>query len=212
MGNESPLNGANAMDPSSFAPSVDRWPHIGSKELRALWDMHAPPFLRVDDIDNALPSLRLPFLNWLEQKGIELAHIHPMRHGKRARLDRVAVRKADEALEAEVVLSLFDRTVQTSQHGSAASENLIRLPAQAALDGLKLLLPIVEFSIDEAFVVPTGGAEESEIAIVVVRESEQTGPKFVGACNVTSSPPEAAAKAALAAINRHAEIAAGLFA
>lgn len=212
MGGESPLNGAEAMDPPSSAPSQDRWPHIGPKELRALWDMHAPPFLRVDDIDNALPSLRLPFLDWLEQKGIELAHIHPMRHGKRARLDRVAVRKAEESLEAEVILSLFDRTVQTSQHGSAATENLIRLPAQAALDGLRLLLPIVEFSIEEAFVIPTGGAEEGEIAIVVVREPEQTGPKFVGACSVTSSPPEAAAKAALAAINRHAEIAAGLFA
>lgn len=174
--------------------------------------MHAPPFLHVDDVDASLPALRLPFLNWLEQKGIDLGNVHPMRHGRRARLDRVSLRKADETIEAEVVLTLFDKTVQSSKQGSAASsDNLVRLPAQAVLDGVKLLLPVVEFDIEEAFTIPSGGTEEGEIAVVVAREAEQSRNRFVGAADVKSSPPEAAAKAALSAINRHAEIAAGLF-
>jgi hypothetical protein len=194
------------------AAAIDRWPHIGQKELRALWDMHAPPFLAVDDVDAALPALRLPFLNWLEQKGIDLSHVHPMRHGKRARLDRVSLRKAEDTIEAEVVLTLFDKTVQSSKQGLAASaDNLVRLPAQAVLEGVKLLLPIVEFDIEEAFTIARGGSDDGEIAVVIAREAEQSNTRFVGAADVKSSPSEAAAKAALSAINRHAEIAAGLF-
>lgn len=186
----------------------DRWPHIDDRRLRELWEQFAPSFLVLDDVERGLPRIRIPFLTWLEDKGLlPLAEVsrHPRR---RVRLAEVRFTRLPDEAETEVTISLDRRDVKVSRRGRPVGDSLIRMPAEAAIEGVHRLLPIVDFQVEEAYALEDPSHEP--IAVVVARNGSTPGERSVGAVAITVSAPEAAAKAALAAVNRKAEIATSL--
>lgn len=188
-----------------------KWPHIGQEELTALWHHHAPAFIRLDDLERDLPRVRDTFLSWLAYKGVDLGGRPTERLGKRIRIERVSLTNQGDQALTEVVLSLKGETAEGHRKGSPLHDEIIRQSAEATLDAINALIPVVEFGLEQAFTAGGNGQEIMEIAVVVVRDPEGgTSERYVGACPITASVPEAGAKATMAAINRRTEIAAAM--
>ncbi|MCA1841088.1 MAG: hypothetical protein ABR507_09460 [Actinomycetota bacterium] len=189
----------------------ERWPHIDEERLKELWGQYAPSFLKVDDVDRDLVLVRDAFLSWLWIKGIDLGPIRPARLGPRARIDSVRLTRRGPEAETEVNVSLRDMHAGARRIGSAIPEEITRLSAEATLEAMNTLLPVVGFALEQVFTIGSPSTDLAPIAIVVVREPSGRSPdRYVGACPINASVPEAAAKATMAAINRRAEYAAGL--
>lgn len=186
-----------------------RWPQIGREELLTLWRQHAPDFLTIDDMDRDLPRIRDTFLAWLQYKGVDLGQEGGVRLGKRARIERVALTRRGEIAETVVAMSLGSRSAEASREGHGSTDEVIRLTAEATLDALNDLLPVVAFGVEQVYNINSDPIHQ--IAMVVVKDPESSGnDRFVGAAQIHASVPEAAAKATMAAINRRAEIAAAM--
>lgn len=188
-----------------------RWPHIGQEELLTLWQRHAPGFIRIDDVERDLPRVRDTFLSWLAYKGVDLGGDPTERLGKRIRIERVSLTNQGDQALTEVVLSLKGEMAEGHRKGSPLHDEIIRQSAEATLDAINALIPVVAFGLEQAFTAGGNGQEIAQIAVVVVRDPE-SGPsqRYVGACPITASVPEAATKATMAAINRRTEIAAAM--
>lgn len=192
--------------------TLDRWPHIGPDQLRMLWEKHAPDFIRLDNVDEDLPRFRETFLTWLTYKGIVGLGVRTEdRIGKRARIERVHLAYRGPETQTEVALSFGGNIFAATRWAPPLPEQLIRSAAEATLEALAHLLPVLSFSVEHAVSVGNPISPTGQIAIVQVREPEGiTGERYLGACAVSASLTEAAAKATLAAINRRAEIAAAM--
>lgn len=188
-----------------------RWPHIGQEELLTLWHRHAPGFIRIDDVERDLPRVRDTFLSWLSYKGVDLGGESTERLGKRIRIERVSLTNQGGEALTEVVLSLKGQEAEGHRRGSPLHDEIIRQSAEATLDAINTLIPVVGFGLEQVFTAGGNGQDIAEIAVVVVRDPE-SGPsgRYVGACPITASVPEAGAKATMAAINRRTEIAAAM--
>lgn len=187
----------------------NRWPHIGEEELKALWERHAPPFLRLESPDQSLPELREVFLSWLESTGVDLGAQPTPTRGRRLRLDGVRFVKRGFEAETAVTLSLNGNEAEVSRTGRAQQGEILRLSAESTLDALHQLVPNVGFGLDRAFTIePTLSPMSSldAVAIVVVHDTRSRPiQQFIGAAGLSVSEPEAAAKATLDAINRQVE-------
>jgi hypothetical protein len=180
------------------------WPHIGPAELRALWEEHAPSFLRLDDVES-LPNIRESFLTWLSEKGFELGSVLPTRSIIRARLERVTLTRRGEAAETEVVISLASKAIEAKRIGPALPDEILRMSAEATLDAVNQLFPPLNFDVESAYRI---NPEYDPIAVVVARNhTTNITERIVGACSITASTTEAGAKAALDAVNRRVELA-----
>lgn len=185
----------------------NRWPHIGPKQLRELWERHAPPFLKIEDADRDLVKFRNVFLGWLEESGVDLGPPESVRRvGRRLRLDGVSfVRRGIDA-ETGVALSLNGTSTEVRRSGKAMPEEILRLSAETTLDALHQLVPSVGFGLERAFNIEPALPTLNAITIVVVRDTiSRPAEQFIGAADLTVSAPEAAAKATLDAINRRVE-------
>lgn len=185
----------------------NRWPHIGPKQLRELWERHAPPFLKIEDADRDLVKFRNVFLGWLEESGVDLGPPESVRRvGRRLRLDGVSfVRRGIDA-ETGVALSLNGTSTEVRRSGKALPEEILRLSAETTLDALHQLVPSVGFGLERAFNIEPALPTLNAITIVVVRDTiSRPAEQFIGAADLTVSAPEAAAKATLDAINRRVE-------
>ena len=190
----------------------DRWPHIGPDQLRLLWEKHAPNFIRLDNVDEDLPRFRETFLTWLTYRGVlGLGSKTEDRIGKRARIERVHLAYRGPEAQTEVALSFDGNSFAATRWGPPLPEQLIRSSAEATLEALAHLLPVLNFNVEHAVSVGNPISPTGQIALVQVREPDDiTGQSYLGACSVSASLTEAAAKATLAAINRRAEIAAAM--
>lgn len=174
-----------------------------------LWQQHAPDFLMVDDLERDLPRIRDTFLAWLQYKGVDLGQDAPVRLGKRARIDRVAFTRRGESAETRVAMSLGSRSTEAVRTGNGSTDEIIRLTAEATLEAINGLLPVVAFGIEHVYNINHNPVHQ--IAMVVVKDPESSGhDRFIGAAQIHASVPDAAAKATMAAINRRAEIAAAM--
>lgn len=188
-----------------------RWPHIGQEELLALWHQHTPGFIRLDDVERDLPRVRDTFLSWLSYKGVDLGVNPSERVGKRLRIERVSLTKKGEEALTEVVLSLKGEMAEGHRRGSPLHDEIIRQSAEATLDAINELIPVVSFGLEQAFTAGGNRQDLARIAIVVVRDPESGhSERYVGACPITASVPEAGAKATMSAVNRRTEIAAAM--
>lgn len=186
----------------------NRWPHIGPDELRALWERHAPPFLRLENPNSNLPEIREVFLSWLAETGVELGDPDPEmpRRSRRLRLDGVRFVKRGFEAETSVALSLNGHETEVRRTGRAHPHEILRLSAETTLEALHQLIPTVEFGLDKAFTIEPALASPNSIAVVVVRDTlNRSAEHFIGAADLSVSEPEAAAKATLDAINRRVE-------
>lgn len=186
----------------------DRWPHIDERKLRELWEQFAPSFLVLDDVETGLPRIRAPFLTWLEGKDLlPMADVsrHPRR---RVRLTEVTFTRLPDVAETQITVVLDQRNASVKRKGRAVGDDLIRIPAEATIEAVQRLLPIVEFQVEEAYALEQPLHEP--LAVVIARNGVVPGERYVGAVTIAASAPEAAAKAALSAVNRKAEIAASL--
>jgi len=192
--------------------SPDRWPHIGPDELRVLFEEHAPAFIRLDNVDEDLPRFRETFLAWLTYQGIVGLDVKTEdRMGKRARLDRVHLAYRGPETQTEVALSFAGNSFTATRWGPPLPEQIIRSSAEATLEALSHLLPVLSFSLEHAMSVGNPISPTGQIALVQVREPEGiNGDRYLGACAVSASLTEAAAKATLSSINRRVEIAAAM--
>lgn len=186
----------------------DPWPHIGPDELLDLWEQHAPTFLKIDDVGNSLSKVRVPFLTWLSEKGINLGARRPPRSAGRTRLEAVALSWLEDRAEATVSLSWEGREATGQIHGPLTTADHVKLPAEATLVALNKLLPVMDFKLDRSFIIRDEGATDPLVFVVV---TDATKSQFVGACLAAGSVPEAAAKASLDAVNRYADMAAALY-
>lgn len=174
-----------------------------------LWQQHAPDFLMIDDVDRDLPRIRDTFLAWLQYKGVDLGQDSPARLGRRARIERVAFTRKGDTAETRVALSLGSRSTEASRVGNGTTDEIIRLTAEATLEAINGLLPVVAFGVEHVYNINHNPIHQ--IAMVVVKDPESSGhDRFVGAAQIQASVPDAAAKATMAAINRRAEIAAAM--
>jgi hypothetical protein len=186
----------------------NRWPHIDEPKLRELWEQFAPSFLVLDDVEAGLPRIRIPFLTWLEGKGLlPMADVsrHPRR---RVRLTEVTFTRLPDAAETQITVVLDQRDARVSRRGRAVGDDLIRAPAEATIEAVQRLLPIIEFQVEEAYALER--PQHEPLAVVIARNGVAPSERYVGAVTITASAPEAAAKAALSAVNRKAEIATSL--
>lgn len=190
----------------------DRWPHVGPDQLRMLWEKHAPDFIRLDNVDEDLPRFRDTFLAWLTYKGVTDFGVRVEdRLGKRAKIDRVHLAYRGPETQTEIALSFGENSFAAVRWAPPLPEQLIRSSAEATLDAMAHLLPVLNFSVDNAVSVGSPISPTGQIALVQVSEPEGiSGERYLGACMVSASLTEAAAKATLAAINRRAEIAAAM--
>lgn len=185
--------------------SESRWPHIGQEELFDLWRKHGPGFIHLDNPDRDLLQIRDTFLTWLVYKGVELGRPEEVRIGKRARIQAVKLVQRGVEAEALVTLTLNGRFAEATQVGFSSGDDLLKLPAQATLSALNKLIPVVGFDVEWATTASRG--DGLSVALVSISDSAD---HLIGACSVEGSLPEAGAKAAMAAINRRAEIAAAM--
>lgn len=184
----------------------NRWPHIGERELKSLWERHAPPFLRLESPEKNLPELREVFLSWLESTGIDLGPPASLPRGRRLRLDGVRLVKRGFEAETAVTLSLNGNEAEVRRTGRAQENEILRLSAETTLEALHQLLPNVGFGLDQAFTIEPAVSVKEAIAIVVVHDTRgRLSQQFIGAAGLSVSEPEAAAKATLDAINRQVE-------
>jgi hypothetical protein len=187
--------------------SLTRWPHISEPELRLLWEMHAPDFIRLDDVETDLPKIRDRFLEWLDSKGIDLGESRTGAARRRVRLMGVGLVRRGEIAETQVSMALNDETSEASRSGPAVPDEILRMSAQSTLDAVQGLIPSMTFGLELAFTVEPARTDRESLAVVLVRDAEKVNARYVGACPVSSSSSEAAAKATLQAINRRAEAA-----
>lgn len=187
------------------------WPHITNARLLELWERHAPDFIRLDDVERELPAMRESFLGWLEEKGVELGPKHVTESTareiprRRVRLEQVGLTRKGSTAETLVAMSLADTTAEAKRTGPGVPDEIVRMTAEATLDALRDLLPDLSFGLELAFTVEPSRAGAESVAVVLVRDSGRGNERYVGACAVVASAPEAAAKATLQAINRRTE-------
>lgn len=186
----------------------DRWPQIGPEDLKRLWEQHAPGFIPLADVEVDLPQMRDKFLQWLDSRGVDLgkpsAGPDPRdTRGPRGRvkLDGVGYTRRGIDAEAQVSMTLGENSSEARRKGPAIPDEILRLSAETTLDAVNELVPGFAFGLETVFTVDPTYAEES-VAVVVVRNFGRLSERFVGACQVSASMPEAAAKATLQAINR----------
>lgn len=185
-----------------------RWPNIGREELLALWRSHAPSFITIEDVERDLPRIRDTFLAWLHYKGVDLGQEQSFRLGKRARLEKVSLTRKGDGAVSTVTMSLGSRHAEASREGLATNEEMIRITAEATLQAVSELLPVVTFTVEQVYNI--GKNPVSQIAMVLVHDPDSYADRFVGAAPVKASVTDAAAKATMSAINRRAEIAASM--
>lgn len=185
--------------------SEDSWPNIGPDELRRLWDLYAPPFIRLDDVDRELPLLKERFLGWLEASGIELSKTedNPPPALRRVRIERVCLTQRGQTAEATVAMSFDGRRAEAKRSGAANRDEVVRLVATAAVLAVRQLAPTIKLELDKALILESNSHDR--IAIVSICETWPRDAKYVGACRVEVDTPEATVKATLDAINRRLE-------
>lgn len=202
---------------------ANRWPEVDDELLRALWLEHNPAFLKLDEPwEESLKKVRIPFLTYLESIGVPLERperqvdikevVMAARSGHRMKLETVDYRRSGNSAQAMVAISLRGKTAEGWSTREVVGNHVIWLPAEAVMKAAHALIPVIDFEIVSAFSASTSLGSRDDIAVVVARDPEKViGNRLVGACEITTSEPEAGAKAALSAINRHAEIAATFY-
>lgn len=180
----------------------ERWPHIGPEDLRRLWEQHAPGFIPLEDVERDLPQMRDQFLAWLESKGIDLGQPSTGSEARgRVKLNGVGYTRRGIDAEAQISMTLGSNSSEARRKGPAIPDEILRLSAETTLDAVNELVPGFAFGLESAFTVDHTYADDS-VAVVVVRNFGRMSERYVGACQVSASMPEAAAKATLQAINR----------
>lgn len=184
-----------------------RWPQIGPEELQRLWELYAPRFIKLDDVEKELPQMREQFLVWLEETGVDLAGFSLEQRARigRVKLDQVGLTRRDGTAEAFVSMSFAGASAEARRIGSPLPDEVLRLAATATLDAVHELVPQFDFGLEKIFTIESSPPGDG-IAISVVRDVARADvAKLVGACSVVTSPPEAAVRATLDAINRPLE-------
>lgn len=173
------------------------------EEIHVLADTDRNPKVIVRDIETAL----------LVNFGVEVDHkivsvvqmaednLNFSNDVKRPRMTNVSTNSSTTKFDVAIGLELQEKTVEGQASGVTSPLNRLRLTASAALDALtKLFSDQATFAVDEVSKVKLSGRE---IVIVSVFMISKAGEELLlGASFIRGDEQEAAAKAALCAVNR----------